>query len=183
MRRNLVVCYCQEGVDKAFSEFTCDSSSPYSLPFSGLRALLNSVGFYMADLLPLPCSPLLKVEHRSSFVGFCSHQASVCVLSSCDVLKYLVFLWPHSHSLSFGEFIPVIWKKKKQNTTRKLRIMLYLVDRTEDLKSRRQDLRSKGLFQRGRGEATLSSTLAWRSPWTEETDGLQAMGSQRVGHS
>ena len=115
MRRNLVVCYCQEGVDKAFSEFTCDSSSPYSLPFSGLRALLNFVGFYMADLLPLPCSPLLKVEHRSSFVGFCSHQASVCVLSSCDVLKYLVFLWPHSHSLSFGEFIPVIWEKKKKN--------------------------------------------------------------------
>ena len=61
--------------------------------------------------------------------------------------------------------------------------MLYLVDRTEDLKSRRQDLRSKGLFQRGRGEATLSSTLAWRIPWTEETNGLQAMGSQRVGHS
>ena len=115
VRRNLVVCYCQEGVDKAFSEFTCDSSSPYSLPFSGLRALLNSVGFYMADLLPLPCSPLLKVEHRSSFVGFCSHQASVCVLSSCDVLKYLVFLWPHSHSLSFGEFIPVIWGKKKKH--------------------------------------------------------------------
>ena len=108
VRRNLVVCYCQEGVDKAFSEFTCDSPTPYSLPSSGLRALLNSMGFYVADLLPLPFSPLLKVEHRSFFIGFCSHQASVYVLSSCDVLKYLVFLWPHSHSLSFGEFIPVI---------------------------------------------------------------------------
>ena len=27
-----------------------------------------------------------------------------------------------------------------------------------------------------------SSILAWRIPWTEEADGLQSMGSQRVGH-
>ena len=26
--------------------------------------------------------------------------------------------------------------------------------------------------------ATLSSTLAWRMPWTEEPGGLQSMGSQ-----
>ena len=30
--------------------------------------------------------------------------------------------------------------------------------------------------------ATHSSILAWRIPWTEETDGLQSMGSQRVRH-
>ena len=30
--------------------------------------------------------------------------------------------------------------------------------------------------------ATHSSTLAWRIPRTEEPDGLQSMGSQRVGH-
>ena len=30
--------------------------------------------------------------------------------------------------------------------------------------------------------ATHSSILAWRIPWTEETDRLQSMGSQRVGH-
>ena len=30
--------------------------------------------------------------------------------------------------------------------------------------------------------ATHSSTLAWRIEWTEEPDGLQFMGSQRVGH-
>ena len=29
---------------------------------------------------------------------------------------------------------------------------------------------------------THSSILAWRIPWTEEHDGLQVMGSQRVGH-
>ena len=30
--------------------------------------------------------------------------------------------------------------------------------------------------------ATRSSILAWRIPWTEETDRLQFMGLQRVGH-
>ena len=30
--------------------------------------------------------------------------------------------------------------------------------------------------------ATHFSILAWRIPWTEEPDGLQSMGSQRVGH-
>ena len=31
--------------------------------------------------------------------------------------------------------------------------------------------------------ATLSSNLAWRIPWTEEPDGLQSIGSQRVLHN
>ena len=30
--------------------------------------------------------------------------------------------------------------------------------------------------------ATHSSILAWRILWMEELDGLQSMGSQRVGH-
>ena len=30
--------------------------------------------------------------------------------------------------------------------------------------------------------AIHSSILAWKIPWTEETGGLQSMGSQRVGH-
>ena len=30
--------------------------------------------------------------------------------------------------------------------------------------------------------ATHSSVLAWRIPWTEEPDGRQSTGSQRVGH-
>ena len=33
------------------------------------------------------------------------------------------------------------------------------------------------------GVATHSSILAWRIPWTEESGGLQSMGSQRVGHN
>ena len=31
------------------------------------------------------------------------------------------------------------------------------------------------------GMAAHSSVLAWRIPWREEPDGLQSMGSQRVG--
>ena len=30
--------------------------------------------------------------------------------------------------------------------------------------------------------APLSSTLAWKIPWTEEPGGLQSMGWQGVGH-
>ena len=32
-----------------------------------------------------------------------------------------------------------------------------------------------------KGTVTHSSILAWRISWTEEPDGLQSMGSQRVG--
>ena len=31
--------------------------------------------------------------------------------------------------------------------------------------------------------ATLFSILAWRIPWTEESGGLQSVGSQRVRHN
>jgi len=31
--------------------------------------------------------------------------------------------------------------------------------------------------------ATHSSILAWKIPWTEEPDGLQSMGLQRVGYN
>ena len=30
--------------------------------------------------------------------------------------------------------------------------------------------------------ATHSSIVAWKIPWTEESGGLQSMGSQRIGH-
>ena len=31
--------------------------------------------------------------------------------------------------------------------------------------------------------ATHSSILAWKIPWIEEPNGLQSIGSQRVGHN
>ena len=33
-----------------------------------------------------------------------------------------------------------------------------------------------------KGMATHSSIVAWRIPWTEESGGLQFMGSQRAEH-
>ena len=33
------------------------------------------------------------------------------------------------------------------------------------------------------GMATHPCILAWRIPWTEETDGILSMGSQRVKHN
>ena len=34
----------------------------------------------------------------------------------------------------------------------------------------------------GKGMATHSSILAWRTSWTEEPGGLQSLGLQRVRH-
>ena len=34
-----------------------------------------------------------------------------------------------------------------------------------------------------KGMAIHSSILGWRIPWTEETGGLQFMGSLRIGHN
>ena len=34
-----------------------------------------------------------------------------------------------------------------------------------------------------KGMATHSNILAWRISWTEEPDGFQSMGSQRVVHN
>ena len=45
----------------------------------------------------------------------------------------------------------------------------------EDLEGDLEDPQEKGM-------ATHSSILARRSPWTEESGGLQSTGSQRVTH-
>ena len=51
----------------------------------------------------------------------------------------------------------------------------------QDLEETRvQSLGPEDLLEEGM--ATHSSILAWRIPWTEETGGLQSIGSQRVGH-
>ena len=43
-----------------------------------------------------------------------------------------------------------------------------------------RSLGREGLLEKGM--VIHSNILAWRIPWTEEPRGLQAMGSQRVGH-
>ena len=47
------------------------------------------------------------------------------------------------------------------------------------------DVRDLGLIPEsgrspGKGNGNPLQNLAWRIPWTEEPDGLQSMGSQRV---
>ena len=37
-------------------------------------------------------------------------------------------------------------------------------------------------LEKGKATHSHSSFLAWKIPWTEEPDGLQFMGLQRVGH-
>ena len=40
-----------------------------------------------------------------------------------------------------------------------------------------------GKYPEEKKTATHSSILAWEIPWTEEPDGLQYIGSQRVKHN
>ena len=47
-------------------------------------------------------------------------------------------------------------------------------------KTRGQSLRWEDPLEEG--QATHSSILAWKIPWTEEPGGLQSMGLQRIGH-
>ena len=44
------------------------------------------------------------------------------------------------------------------------------------------DIRDTGSFPESGRSPTCSSTLAWKIPWTDEPDGLQSVGSQRVRH-
>ena len=49
-----------------------------------------------------------------------------------------------------------------------------------------QEMRVQSLSQEDpmeKGMATHSSVPAWNIPWTEESEELQSMGSQRVGYS
>ena len=43
-------------------------------------------------------------------------------------------------------------------------------------------LRNISMMPSEKAMAPHSSTLAWKTPWTEEPGGLQSMGSHRVGH-
>ena len=49
-------------------------------------------------------------------------------------------------------------------------------------KKKKKKMEIKGL-QTEKEMATHSSTLAWKTPWMEETGRLQSMGLQRVGHN
>ena len=49
-----------------------------------------------------------------------------------------------------------------------------------------QETRVRSLVQEDppeKGMVAHSSILAWRIPWPEKPEGLQSVGSQRVGHN
>ena len=59
---------------------------------------------------------------------------------------------------------------------------------TKNLSANARDIGDTGLIlgqedPMEKGMATHSSILAWTIPWTEESGGLQSMGSQRVGRN
>ena len=64
-----------------------------------------------------------------------------------------------------------VWTSLVAQTVKRLPAM----QETWVLSLRQEDLLEKEM-------ATHSSILAWRIPWTEESGGLQSMGSQIVGH-
>ena len=47
----------------------------------------------------------------------------------------------------------------------------------------RQETKVRSLGWEDPLEKDMASILAWRIPWTEELDGLQFIGSQRVEHN
>ena len=89
-------------------------------------------------------------------------------------------LWAWVANLTFLRFVKATWQ--------------YI--QNEDKKKRKNEIKkSKNLFlyhflyyphcvlASEKAMASHSSTLAWKIPWTEETGGLQSMGSLRVGHN
>lgn len=86
---------------RASCEFTCHLPSILLTSFR-FRKLLNSTSSaeLICSLHPAAASPIFSLWLPS--ICTWSHQASVCMLCSCHSLKYLVFLWPHSHFLWFG---------------------------------------------------------------------------------
>ena len=65
----------------------------------------------------------------------------------------------------------------------KIRVRKMVAQKVKNL-SAMQEIQVRSLGQEDpleKRRATHSSILAWRIPWTEDSDRLQSMGSQRVG--
>ena len=81
--------------------------------------------------------------------------------------------------LTFPVFSPK--KRKKKKETRRASLFAEMVKNPPAM----QETRVPSLGQEDPLEEereTHSSTLAWRTPWTEEPGGLQSVGSHIVGH-
>ena len=94
-------------------------------------------------------------------------------------LSLLAILWNSTFSWRYLSFSPLLFTSLLSSG---LSWWLKKVKRLPTLQE--TPVQSLGLEDPLKKEmATHSSTLAWRIPWTEESGGLQSMGSQRVGHN
>ena len=95
-------------------------------------------------------------------------------------------LWCFLHSYMPG--IPYSFHQTMKNQEEVLWNQTLLWNQTSlfqiSVKTRRpmQEMQVRSLGWGGSLEQGTSSILAWRIPWTEETGGLQSIGSQRVGN-
>ena len=72
------------------------------------------------------------------------------------------------------ENIPNLLKNSYLEFFKKFWLLMQLTQRYEFSLDREDPLEKE--------MATHSSNLAWKIPWTEEPDGLQSVGTQRVRH-
>ena len=79
-------------------------------------------------------------------------------------MLFFIFTFPSKHSIQC--------KLKCGALFYVLRVVIYTKKKK---KSALMQLTEKAM-------APHSSTLAWKTPWTDEPGGLQSMGSLRVGH-
>ena len=99
------------------------------------------------------------------------HQSNWMAIVTCPTLSQS--LWLVSHMLSPSKWDEINFLKSTCMT----------LSGGSDGKESACNAGDPGLIQGrspGKWNATHSSSLAWRIPWTEEPGGLQSMGSQRV---
>ena len=76
-------------------------------------------------------------------------------------------------------YLPLTLGKSLNGASQVVVVVKKLPAKAGDLKTQVWSLGHEDPLEEG--TATHSSILAWRIPWTEETGGLQSIGSQRVG--
>ena len=84
--------------------------------------------------------------------------------------------------LLFLPFMPILLQCSYRKGLAELSLPWWLSSKESASNAGDADLISGLERSPGEGMATLSSTLAWRNPWTEEPGRLQSMGLQKVGH-
>ena len=140
-----------------------------------------------------PCSPALRRRQRASPLRLkpCGRGgrtlrvlASLSVFSFClDVFTGLTYTKGRESSLESVFLLPRPKKRKgRPKYTRGAMFMSSSGGASGEEPACQRRRQSPPGRSPGRGMATHSRALAWRIPRTEESGGLQSLGSHRVGH-